>query len=160
MMFKAVVSFSSKVCSPKVLLGAACLMLGQLAWASQQALVDERQEGFKEMGAAVKSFRDELKGGKPDTAKIAATADQLAALAEKIDGWFPEGSGPSSGVKTDARDYIWENRAKFDDITKALIVESKKMSALAAGGDVAGMQKQLTVIRDNCSSCHDSYRVD
>ncbi|ACE85356.1 cytochrome c'' [Cellvibrio japonicus Ueda107] len=161
---KAVVLLSSKIRSPKVLLSAACLVLGQLAWvapvAAQQDIIDERQDGFKEMGTAMKTLRDELKRGKPDAAKLSAAAEQLSVLAEKIPAWFPEGSGPAAGLKTDARDYIWENREKFDAISQALIAESKKMSALGSSGDASALQKQLIVIRDNCASCHDSYRVD
>lgn len=144
----------------RTLLGAIALSSIAAVAVAQQSLVDERQDGFNEMGAAMKTLRDQLKGGKPDTAKVAAAADELTLLAEKIPGWFPEGSGPASGVKTDARDYIWENKAKFDGITQALIDESKAMAELARAGDTAGMQKKLLVIRDNCSSCHDSFRVD
>ncbi len=144
----------------RTLLGALLASGIAAAAVAQQSLVDERQDGFNDMGAAMKTLRDQLKGGKPDTAKVTAAADELVLLAEKIPAWFPEGSGPASGVKTDARAYIWENKTKFDAITQALVDESTAMAALARAGDTAGMQKKLLVIRDNCSSCHDSYRVD
>lgn len=143
------------------LLLTGLLVTGLVAAAStQQAVIDERQEGFKEMGAAMKTLRDALNDDNPSAADMKAAAQNMALLAEKIPGWFPEGSGPESGLDTDARDYIWTNKEKFDRITDELITASKAMTVLTAGSDVAAIKKQLLVIRDNCSSCHDSYRVD
>jgi cytochrome c556 len=141
-----------------LLLGSLLLM--HLPVSAQQDVIDARQSGFKDMGAAMKTLRDELKSGKPDHTSIAAAAEQLSTLANKVPDWFPAGSGVASGLKTDARDYIWENKEKFDAITKELIVESKALVPLAKSADTAALQKKLGVIRDNCSSCHDSFRVD
>lgn len=138
----------------------SALVLFQFPAYAQQDIVDARQDGFKEMGAAMKTLRDELKRGKPDTAAISTAAEQLSVLAEKVPAWFPDGSGPASGVKTDARDYIWENKEKFDVISNELIVASKALVPLAKSADVPALQKQLGIVRDSCSSCHDSFRVD
>ena len=128
--------------------------------AAQQAIIDERQAGFKDMGAAMKTLRDELKSDEPNTAAMTAAAEQMAALAAKIPAWFPAGSGPESGLDTDARDYIWTNKEKFDRITDEVISATKAMVPLTTGGDLSALKKQLLVVRDSCSSCHDSYRVD
>lgn len=136
------------------------LVLLQLPANAQQDIIDTRQEGFKDMGAAMKTLRDELKRGKPDSTAVTTAANELSVLAEKIPEWFPSGSGQASGLKTDARDYIWENKEKFDAISTELIVETKALASLASSGDVSALQKKLGTIRDNCSSCHDSFRVD
>ncbi len=138
----------------------SALLLLQLPAYAQQEVIDARQEGFKDMGAAMKTLRDELKRGKPDSAAVTTAANDLVLLAEKLPTWFPAGSGPESGLKTDARAYIWENKDKFDAISKELIVESKALASLASSGDTAAVQKKLGALRDNCSSCHDSFRVD
>lgn len=138
----------------------SALLLLQLPAYAQQEVIDARQEGFKEMGAAMKTLRDELKSGKPDSAAITSAATELSVLAEKLPTWFPAGSGPESGLETDARAYIWENKEKFDAISNELIVESKALVSLAGSGDKSALQKKLGTIRDNCSSCHDSFRVD
>ncbi|MGD8175018.1 c-type cytochrome [Marinimicrobium sp. ARAG 43.8] len=127
---------------------------------AQQALVDERQDGFNEMGAALKTLRDEYKSGSPKPDEIKTALATISTLSENIAGWFPEGSGPDAGLKTDAREYIWKNREKFDRITQELIEDSKALAAQADSGDIAGVGKQLRALRNHCSSCHDSYRVD
>lgn len=136
------------------------LVLLHLPVYAQQDVIDVRQEGFKDMGAAMKTLRDQLKSDKTDTAAVTAAAEQLSLLANKVPEWFPTGSGPASGLKTDARDYIWENKEKFDAISKELIVASRELVPLAKSADKSALQKKLGVIRDNCSSCHDSFRVD
>ena len=136
------------------------LVLLHLPVYAQQDVIDARQEGFKDMGAAMKTLRDQLKSDKTDTAAVTAAAEKLSQLANKVPEWFPAGSGPASGLKTDARDYIWENKEKFDAISKELIVASRELVSLAKSADKSALQKKLGVIRDNCSSCHDSFRVD
>ncbi len=141
-------------------LALSTLLLLQLPAYAQQDIIDARQEGFKDMGAAMKTLRDELKSGNPDSAAITSAATELSVLAEKLPHWFPAGSGPESGLETDARAYIWENKEKFDAISNELMVESKALVSLASSGDKSALQKKLGTLRDNCSSCHDSFRVD
>lgn len=138
----------------------SALVFLQMPAYAQQDIVDARQQGFKDMGSAMKTLRDQLKSDKTDTAAITAAAEQLSQLANKVPEWFPAGSGPAAGLDTDARDYIWENKAKFDEISKQLIVASRELVPLAKSADKSALQKKLGVIRDNCSSCHDSFRVD
>lgn len=138
----------------------SALLFLQLPAYAQQDIIDARQEGFKDMGAAMKTLRDELKSGNPDSAAITSAATELSVLAEKLPTWFPAGSGPESGLETDARAYIWENKEKFDAISNELMVESKALVSLASSGDKSALQKKLGTLRDNCSSCHDSFRVD
>lgn len=149
---------SKKLISTHALLLSTLLL--QLPASAQQDVIDARQQGFKDMGAAMKTLRDELKSHKPDNTSIAAAAERLATLANKVPDWFPTGSGPASGLKTDARDYIWENKEKFDAISKELILDSKALTSFAKSADNSALQKKLGVVRDNCSSCHDSFRVD
>lgn len=152
-------NISKKFISTHALLLGSLLLL-QLPANAQQDIVDARQQGFKDMGSAMKTLRDQLKSDKTDTAAITAAAEQLSQLANKVPEWFPAGSGPAAGLETDARDYIWENKAKFDEISKELIVASRELVPLAKSADKSALQKKLGVIRDNCSSCHDSFRVD
>lgn len=138
----------------------SALVLLQIPAYAQQDIVDARQQGFKDMGSAMKTLRDQLKSDKTDNAAVTAAAEQLAQLADKVPAWFPAGSGPAAGLETDARDYIWEDKEKFDAISKELIAISRELVPLAQSGDKAALQKKLGAVRDNCSSCHDSFRVD
>lgn len=147
------------------LLLASLLFIAQAALyvapaSAQQDIVDERQKGFKALGGAMKTLRNELKGGEPDSAKISKAAEEMANLSAKIPHWFPKGSGPDSGIDTDALAYIWKNNEKFTRISNDLISDTKAMVPLAAGTDYSAVKKQLMKVKDNCSSCHDSFRAD
>ena len=88
---------------------ALALAFGITAFGVQAAAPDvikERQQGLKDMGAAFKTVRDELTGGK-DAAKIKAASATIAKTANSMDKWFPAGSGSEAGVKTAAKPEIW-----------------------------------------------------
>lgn len=143
----------------------AVLALGQVALlaapaSAQEAVMKERHHGFEDMGAAMKAINQQLKGGKPDTAVIAKSAKELVALAEKLPNWFPAGSGPESGIKTDALPLIWKAREKFDGLGQDLIVDTKALLAATSSSDSAAIKKQFMAVKDTCSSCHESYRAD
>jgi cytochrome c556 len=127
---------------------------------AQQAIIDERQEGFKKMGAAMKTLNGELKKGAPDSAAVIDAAAIMAALAEEVPAWFPAGSGSESGLETDALAYIWKGTEKFEHLSEALITETKALVTLGSGSDFSATKKQLLVVRDNCAACHNSYRAD
>jgi cytochrome c556 len=74
--------------------------------------------------------------------------------------WFPAGSGPASGVDTDALPHIWEDRAKFDSLANQLVAESKNLTAAMSGHDLAAIRTQVKVVADVCATCHHSFRAD
>jgi cytochrome c556 len=156
--FKKISLHKTRLIFAGVLVGQSLLMV--IPASAQQAVIDERKEGFKAMGAAMKGLNGELKNEKPDAARMLAAAEKLATLSQKIPGWFPEGSGRDSGKDTDALPYIWKNKEKFSQLSDALIVQSKAMVPLTSSSDIAAIKKQLLVIKDTCSSCHESYRAD
>lgn len=127
---------------------------------AQQAIIDERQEGFKKMGGAMKTLNGELKKSEPDSAAVLEAATIMATLAQEMPAWFPAGSGPESGLETDALAYIWKGTEKFDRLSDALIAETKVLVTLGSGSDSSAIKKQLLVVRDQCSACHNSYRAD
>src|SRR2546430_1091775 len=76
-------------------------------------VISARQQGFKKMGAAFKSLHKELSGSSPDAAKIAAAAADIKTGTDAVVGWFPPGSGPEAGVKTQAKAEIWTDAKGF-----------------------------------------------
>jgi len=147
------------------LIFAGVLVVGQtillaMPASAQQAVIDERKEGFKAMGSAMKAINAELKNEKPNAANLLAAAEKLANLSPKVQGWFPEGTSRDSGKDTDALPYIWKNKEKFGQLSDALVVQSKAMLPLASAADISGIKKQLGVLKDTCSSCHESFRAD
>ena len=125
-----------------------------------QDVIKVRQKGFKDLGAAFKIIRDELKGDSPDSAKIATAAAVIRKTAQDIPGWFPPGSGPQPGVKTDARGEIWSDAKGFDATRAAFIREAQRdagrFSDPASRSSWSDVTKSLG---QGCKDCHDTYRV-
>jgi cytochrome c556 len=140
---------------------AMTMSFGITALAVQAAVPDvikERQQGLKDMGAAFKTVRDELTGGK-DVAKIKAASATIAKTANSMDKWFPAGSGPEAGVKTAAKPEIWSDGATFTAARQRLVDESGKFAALAEAGDIAAIGGGVRGLGGACKNCHDNFRV-
>ncbi len=128
--------------------------------ADPASLIEIRQQNFKEMGRAMKFFRDELRRDKPDTAKLSAAADVIANFAGDIAAWFPPGSGPESGIDTDALEYIWKNTEKFSLLDQQLVPAANALQAATSTGDRTAILKQVQEVGSACKACHKSFRAD
>lgn len=124
-------------------------------------IIEARQQDFKEMGRAMKFFREGLRGDvlPPAEQRIAAAA-VISRYAGSIAGWFPEGTGAESGIDTDALPYIWKNGEKFAAIDQQLISAANALQEVASSTDHATLQKQVRAVAGTCNQCHDSYRAD
>lgn len=153
----------------RALLGATLLMLvaGCGQQASQDAAADgaappavaERQAGFKALGASFKIINDQLKTDAPDTAAMLPAAQRMNELAGQIPGWFPAGTGPDDGVKTDALPTVWSDPEGFSAAQTRLAEATTQLEALAAAGDVAGLREHVKMVGASCGGCHDNFRV-
>ncbi len=119
---------------------------------------DERHENFEAIGDAAKAVADQLKESAPDVAKIQAAAATINGYAPKIESWFPAGSGPADGIKTDALQAIWEKPAEFKAETVKFATEAAKFQTLAQAGDVAAIGAGMKALGGTCKSCHDKFR--
>jgi len=124
---------------------------GKAAWA--------RHDNFKAQGAAFKGVIDELKKDSPDKALIAGNAAKIKASSLALPSWFPKGSGPESGVKTDAKAEVWNDAAGFAAAANRFQGEAAKLQEIAAGGDIAAIKAQVRATGGACKNCHDKYRV-
>jgi cytochrome c556 len=118
-----------------------------------------RHQNFKQLGAAFKAIMDELKKSSPDKAVLSANAAKMNTLAAQEPSWFPKGSGPESGVKTDAKPQIWSDPKGFAEAVRRLQTETGKLQQIAAAGDVAAMKEQARATGGACKNCHDKFRV-
>jgi len=118
-----------------------------------------RHENFKQQGATFKTIVDELKKGDPDKAVIANNAAKLKGLASQLPSWFPKGSGPESGYKTDAKPEAWSDTAGFAAAANRLQVETAKFDQIAHAGDVDAIKAQARAVGGACKNCHDKFRV-
>lgn len=125
-----------------------------------QAAIENRQAGFKKMGAAMKALADQLKTDAPASAVLVASSQAVVAHAQEQFRWFPAGSGAESGVETDALPNIWKDRARFDALAEQLTAETRMLAATVARNDLAAVKAQVKAVGSVCSDCHRSYRAD
>jgi cytochrome c556 len=132
---------------------------GTLAQSTAPAdIIKTRQQGLKDMGAAFKEVRDQLKSGNPDTAAIKTAASAIQKTADAMGKWFPKGSGPEAGVKTAAKVEIWNDAGGFTDARQKLVDESAKFAQTASGGDAAAIGGGVRGLGMACKGCHDKFR--
>lgn len=141
---------------------AVVAVTGTMAVAASpaQTAIATRQANFKKMGGAMKVLKDQLASGSIDKAQAVAAAKTLAATGRAQAGLFPNGSGASAGVKTEALPAIWTNRAAFDGAMKAYIAQADKLVAVAGTGNAAAIGAQFKAVGGTCGSCHKQFRAD
>ena len=131
----------------------------QLQGASAAEVVKARQRGLKTLGAAFKTIRDELRGDSPDAAKIRSAAADITHAASAFGKWFPAGTGPASGVKTDAKPEVWTDAAGFAAAQDTFVGEANKWAQLGNSTDASAWKEGAASLGQSCKGCHDKYRV-
>lgn len=122
--------------------------------------ISTRQANFKKMGGAMKVLKDQLASGTIDKPAAVAAAKTLAATGRAQGALFPNGSGASSGVKTDALPAVWSNRTVFDGQMKAFIAQADKLVLAANTGNAGAIGAQFKAVGGTCGSCHKQFRAD
>lgn len=128
--------------------------------ASPEQLMHERHENFEKIGESFKAIRDEVRSSSADLALISSSATTINDLAQQIHTWFPAGTGPESGIETEAKAEIWQDKAGFNAAAENLVDESGKFLALTTSGDIAKIGGGVRSLGGACKNCHDDYRVD
>lgn len=119
---------------------------------------DARHESFEQIGDAMKEIGDQLKEAAPDVAKIQAAAAVINGLAPKVEGWFPAGSGPDDGIKTDALQTVWTKPEEFKAATAKFTEAAAAFDAAAKTGDLAAIGEAMKGLGGSCKGCHDKFR--
>jgi cytochrome c556 len=125
-----------------------------------QKAANERHENFEEIGDSFKTITDELKKTAPDVAKIREGAARINGFAPQVRDWFPAGSGPQDGVKTDALATIWEQPDAFQQAAARLADEAAAMNTAAEAGDLAAVRGAVLGLGGACKNCHDRFREE
>jgi cytochrome c556 len=147
---------SAAVCAAALALAGGAA----LAAVNAKTVIETRQTNLKSMGKAMKAMNEGLKADAPDMAAIAANAATIRGFAPKITTWFPKGTGPEAGVKTEAKAEIWTDPAGFAAAASRLEPEITKLETLARAGDVAGARAQFRMVGGACKGCHDKFKQD
>lgn len=122
--------------------------------------IDARRMNFQDIGAAFKAVGDELKAGRADSPTVQFSVDAVSRYAGQISGWFPEGSGPESGFKTDALPAIWEKPDEFAAVLAEFEKSVELFSQASQAGDAPGIQSNFQLVGSQCASCHEKFRKE
>ncbi|WP_295531164.1 cytochrome c [Novosphingobium sp. Chol11] len=127
---------------------------------SVTATIAARQANFKKMGKAMKILSDQLKSSAPSQPAMYGAAQVIASNARRQGRMFPLGTGPGSGVETEALPAIWTDKADFDAKMRQLVNESTKLVAVTKAGNAAAIGAQLKATGGTCGACHRKYRAE
>lgn len=123
-----------------------------------QQLIDGRIRNFKDIGAAFKAVNDEVKAGRFESATVKYSVKSISSITVNMHKWFPEGSGPESGLTTKAKPFIWDN---IDDFNKVRSDFEQTIIALLAAteeSDAAMIKANFYKAAKGCKTCHELYR--
>jgi cytochrome c556 len=123
-----------------------------------QQQIEVRPKNLKDLGAAMKTAGDQLKSSAPSLKDIRPAVQTIKTHAAEIGTWFPAGTGPESGVETEALSRIWEDQPGFQAAAQRLGEEANKLSDIATGDDLAAIGAQVGAVGAACKNCHDNYR--
>lgn len=139
-------------------LAAALLTCGVAAAADMSQVAQARHDHFKEIGKNMKGVGDELKSGAPSLVKIQSYAKRISELAPEVATWFPEGSGPGHGFKTQAKAEIWQRPDEFKKDAAAFALQAEKLNAVAVTGVMGDIGVQAKAVGGTCKTCHEAFR--
>jgi cytochrome c556 len=104
------------------------------------AFMKARHDNYEDIGKNMKVLQDNMKAATPDMAAVTAAAAKIRDYAGQMGTWFPAGTGPETGIETEAKANIWTDRATFDAAAVKLQEESAKP---AAATDAAAFKAQF-----------------
>ncbi len=120
-----------------------------------------RHNAYEGMGKHMKVLgmvvKDEVKLPQAD---LIAHAKALQSTGPLMAGWFPKGTGPAAGVKTDALDAVWSDRAGFEEAIKQYTAATDTLVAKAEAGELGAFKAAFKDVGGSCKNCHDTYRKD
>ena len=128
--------------------------------AEEPAVIDERQANFEAMSDAFKALRGQLEGETPDFVAMEASAREINERAQRIAGFFPEGTGMDDGFDSEALASIWQEPAEFETAAQNLVDASEQLVGAVQSADAAAVAAQAKELGGNCKACHDQFRLD
>ncbi len=142
---------------------AAALLLAPAALSappSPAMTVKYRHAVMNAAGAHMGAMAMIVKGETDRTGDALFHATALHELSKTVGALFPEGTGPTPGLETEAKAEIWSQKDKFAEAVKALETSSAALVEAAKSGDPAKLKTALGPVGQSCGDCHDAFKVD
>ena len=121
--------------------------------------VKARQANYKQIGKAFKAVRDELKNPAPSIAVMQASGKTFDELAPKLPTWFPAGTGPEAGVKTEALPVIWQKNDDFKAAAAKFATAAHAFNLAAQSGNIDAVKAAVPGLGGACKNCHDTFKA-
>ena len=141
-------------------LGLALFAAGCAKKEVKNPIVTARHENYEQVKQAFRAIGDELKKESPSFEVIDTNAEKLDALAKDLPSWFPEGSGPETGAKTEALPVIWEKWPDFEEAAGKLQTAVGGLVAASSAEDLGLTGEAAKNVGGACKSCHDTFRKE
>ena len=122
---------------------------------SPSELVEARKMNFKQSGSAMRQMRGQLQTG--DFEAIAAASEAIAAWAEKMPSYFPEGTGPDT-LRTNASLSIWQEFDQFTALAQDNQREALLLVSAAKSGEASDVMAQMQALGKTCGACHSRFK--
>jgi len=135
-----------------ILAATTTTMIGLTGFGAMAGVIEDRKANFKANNAAMRAIAAALSSGDFDT--IAAEAGKIAAWAEVMPDYFPEGSDAG----TSARPEIWPDFSGFKDAAEANHSAARDLITVAANQDADAAQQALQTLGASCKSCHQKFK--
>jgi cytochrome c556 len=128
-----------------------------LAQAKPDVLVKQRQSAMTLIGKYWGPIAGMASGKvSPYNADVVSrNATYLENLAQMPWDGFHEST---KGEKSRALPAIWQQKAKFDELTQRLQSETVKLGQVARAKDEAGVKQQYAAVGKVCGACHENFR--
>jgi cytochrome c556 len=139
-------------------LSVGLLALSAPVVASQSDIIKARIDAYRELGAAFKGVNDGLRGNEVQTVLVVQSARQIRNAARSQYQFFPAGSGPRQGVKTNAKSEIWAKPTQFRAAQDNFAKAANAFEIVAKSGNAAAMRAEARKLGATCKACHDQFR--
>ena len=146
----------------KLILGAAALFIlsgAAVAQPDKASFMKARHNHFREIGAASKGVRDELMKPDPSAVEIAKYTAVIDRLAPRVPSWFPAGTGPETGIHTDALATIWQKPDEFKHDAADFALAAHAINVAAQSGNLDAVRADVQPLGQSCKSCHEVFRA-
>ena len=132
--------------------GCAAALISLSSLGASAGVVEDRKANFKANNASMRAIAAALGNGDFDT--ITAEAKKIAAWAEVMPDYFPEGSGEG----TSAKPAIWTDFIGFKDAAEANYNAAEALITAAAKQDAQAAGQALQAIGGTCKGCHQKFK--
>ena len=139
---------SLKICTASV----ALTLMAAVSLPASAGVVEDRKANFKAGNQSMRLMGAAMGAGDFDA--ITTEAAKIAAWAEVMPDYFPEGSGAG----TSARAEIWTDFVGFKDAAEAHYNAAQDLITVAAKRDADSTGEALKALGATCKACHQKYK--